>query len=136
MPLSRQEEMDERKSILENDLRLRNQGTTFSQFAESDAATSLGRFNAISNPTVVGSGAVPNYPAGPAWCAADQEVEPPLGVDVNSLEPTGEIAELKASRLQPEPSISSPAQATPPARPQAPPLARRAGGSSRTYRRA
>jgi hypothetical protein len=71
--LSKQIEQADRLEVLENEKRLRNQGSTFSQFAESEASTPLGRFNAISNPTIIGSKPSPatQYPQGPAWSAGD-----------------------------------------------------------------
>jgi hypothetical protein len=46
--------------------------------------------------TVIGTGA-PNYPAGPAWSVDPTGVEPPLGVDVNAVEPCGESFEVARS---------------------------------------
>jgi hypothetical protein len=95
--------------VLTNELRLRNPGSTFSQFAEADAATSLGRFNAISSPQVVGAQAAPKYEGAPNWAHDPTGIEPPLNFDVNALEPTGEIAEVKAS-LEPLGPSTFPAQ--------------------------
>jgi hypothetical protein len=46
--------------------------------------------------SVIGTGA-PNYPAGPAWTNDPTGVEPPLGVDVNQIEPVGEPLEVAKS---------------------------------------
>lgn len=90
MTLSRFEEQDERREVVQNEQRLRNPGTTLNQFAQSDANEPRGRFSAISNPTVIGATAVSQYPAGPAWCAdpGSQMLEPPLSYDNPALEPS------------------------------------------------
>ena len=109
--LSRQEEMAERKDYLENEKRLRNQGTTFSEFAQSDAATSLGRFGAVSSPRVIGEKSpAAQYPAGSNWTVDPVPPELPLGVDINEMPVCGEPHELKASIA----SLEPPAQATGP----------------------
>jgi hypothetical protein len=66
MPLSRQEEQNDRLEVLENEKRLK--GATLSQFAQADAAEARGRFTAHEQSKVIGSTLVPQYPAGPAWC--------------------------------------------------------------------
>ena len=143
MPLSSDEEKQDRLDYIENEKRLK--GTTFVAFAESDNSTPRGRFTEHSTASVVGSTPVPQYPKGPAWCAADQGLEPPLGYSVEDHEPVGrpfEVAASVASNLGP--SLPSD-QATPSASVQSPPLrsSKRsgpvagAGGSlsTRTYRR-
>jgi hypothetical protein len=97
MTLSRQEEMEERRQVVENERRVRKQGSTFAQFAQSDANERRGRFDAHEKSTVIGATSVPKYPAGPAWCDADQGLEPPLGYRIDAQEPL-------------EPSLHSPAQ--------------------------
>jgi hypothetical protein len=142
--LSRQEEMEDRKEYLENEKRLRAQGTTFARFAQSEAGEARGRFAAHEQSQVVGATPIPKYEGAPNWAYDPVPQENPIGVDINALEPVGEsfeIArshELKAISPPLSPSLPSVAKATPPARPQVPPLARRAGGlsSSSTYRRA
>jgi hypothetical protein len=135
--LSKQAEQLERREVLENDLR--EQCSSFSQFAQSEAAEARGRFTAHEKSTVIGSTPTPAsaYPA--AFLQHDPVPdEPALGVDVNALEPTGEPHELKARPAPLEPScLPSPAQALP-SRSQAPPLANERLGSFsfRTYRRA
>ena len=108
MMLSRQEEQEERKQVIANERRLRNQATTFSQFGESDAATSLGRFSAVSNATVIGSTPTPAaaYPA--AFLQHDPVPdENPLGVDINDMPPCGEPHEVRASKRSVEPSSTT-----------------------------
>ena len=149
--LSRQIEMADKLEVHENEKRLREQGSTFLAHTHNDVG---GRFAAISSPVVVGERQIPNYPQGPAWCAADQELEPPLGVDLNAIEPVGEKFEVELSRevvrpLEPftplaakappgHSSISSFVQATPSSASdaKAPPLANaELGFSPKTFRR-
>lgn len=98
-----QREQQERRETLENDKRLREQGkergSTFAQFAESEATEIHGRFAGREKSVVVGSTANPGaaYPQGPVWSSGDQELEPPLGQDVNAMVPTGEAHEVAAS---------------------------------------
>jgi hypothetical protein len=139
--LSRQEEQSERREVLENDKRVREQGSTFLAHTHNGAG---GRFAAISSPTVIGAEATPKYPQGPAWCADQTGIEPPLNIDVNAIEPCGEPHEIRASIASLEPCLS-PAQGNSgdPASgegAEAPPLTKRAGVGSpplsrRAYRR-
>jgi hypothetical protein len=93
MSLSRQEEMEERKSVLRNEQRLRNPGTTFSQFAESEATEARGRFTAHEQSRVIGSEPLPRYPQLPAsspWAGPDLvPTEPALGYAIDAQEPLG-----------------------------------------------
>jgi len=59
----------------------------------------LARREGASRPTVVGARPLVQYPAGPDWTSngAAVGVEPPLGVCVNDLEPTGEAFEVERS---------------------------------------
>ncbi len=137
--LSKHEEQAERLEWIENEKKLRNQGSTFSKFAESEATTPLGRFSAISSPVVVGSTPLPKYEGAPNWSPDPTGPEPPLNADVNALEPTGEPHELKAS-VEPEP-LEPPLSAQAPPSASAPPSAalgvvRGAEGFLRTSRRA
>jgi hypothetical protein len=149
--LSKHEEQSERMEILRNEKRLRNQGSTFSQLAESDATTPLGRFSAISSPHVVGSESIPKYPA--AFLQHDPVPdEPKLGIDINEMPTCGEPHEIRASLASLEPaspgrsSHHSSAQETQPnpvphAPPPTPPetgkrAAELGSFSSRTFRRA
>jgi hypothetical protein len=128
MALSRQEDQQVRLDVLRNDQRLRNQGSTFSQFAEAEAAEARGRYSAVNAASVVGSS--PNvsaqYPAAADWTRDPVGPEMPLGVSINEMPSCGEQHELKASVPSPEPS---PAQATDPgpASDNAPPPTSRGG---------
>ena len=83
-----------RRRVLQNDARLR--GSTFAQFAMSEAEEVRGRFSATERAAVIGATSTPNYPA--AFQQRDPVPdEPALGVSVNALEPTGEQHEIQAS---------------------------------------
>ena len=137
--LTKHIEEQQRLEVLRNDLRVRNRGSTLSQFAQSEADTPRGRFTAHEQSTVIGVTSL-NYPAASAHQFDPCGPEPPLNLDVNALEPTGEPHELRASLNASEP----PTVAAPPAAVRAQPnpadaqspLARVGlGTSSRTYRR-
>lgn len=126
--LSRQEEQSERREVLENDKRVREQGSTFLAHTHNGAG---GRFAAISSPTVIGAEATPKYPQGPAWCAdpGSQMLEPPLSPHDNpALEPSD--PEQSFSLSQDALATLSPSSQVPP------PLHEGLGFSQRAYRRA
>jgi hypothetical protein len=104
MTLSRFEEQEERRQVVENDRRVREQGTTFSRFAQADADINRGRFTVHEQSRVIGSEPLARYPQLPGsspWAGPDLvPTEPPLGVDINELAPTGELHELKANELK------------------------------------
>jgi hypothetical protein len=108
-----QDEQAERREVLENEKRLREQGSTFAQFAASEADTPRGRFAAHERATVIGSEPIVRYPQLPAsspWAGPDPvPTEAPLNLDVNAMEPCGEPHELKASAptLEPPTPFSS-----------------------------
>jgi hypothetical protein len=81
-------------AVLRNDKR---NATTFSTFAASEAREIEGRFAAREKSSVVGTTQAVEYPAGPNWAADPVGIEPPLGVDVHAIEPTGESFEIAAS---------------------------------------
>jgi hypothetical protein len=92
----------EKLDALFNDQRLRNaqrnkDASTFQQFANSEAENVRGRFAAHEKSTVIGATPAPQYPAGPNWAHDPTGPEPPLGFDVNAIEPCGEYAEIEAS---------------------------------------
>ena len=89
--LSRQEEEQERREVLENDRLLREQqkASTFHQHAQAQAdELSQGRFRAIGTPSVTGATPIPKYPAAGAHQSDPVGIEPPLGFSVNDLEPS------------------------------------------------
>jgi hypothetical protein len=114
MILSKQEEQRERYETLINDKRVREQTGTFLSHTHDDLGG--GRFAAISNPHVVGSTAVPIYPA-----AALQHdpvgLEPPLSYRIDEMpepEPAPTVVASPSSELAPA-TDSLPAPSTPPA---------------------
>jgi hypothetical protein len=123
MTTEHQHEQQERRETVLNDARLRQQrqGSTFSQFAQAEADIHRGRFTGHEKSTVIGSTplAASQYPAGPIWGTADQAPEPSLGVDINEMQPTGEVFEVERSiAAQDAPTLGpvclhSPAQAPP-----------------------
>ena len=119
--LSRQEEDRDRREVLRNDLRVRqqeprmfaqdqslpNQATTFHQFAQADANVPRDRYAGVNAAHVVGStpDIAGDYPAGSAWCAdpGSQLVEPPLGYEIDRM------PELEAlSPASPSPQATGP----------------------------
>jgi hypothetical protein len=95
--LSKQEEEQERRETLENDLRvLRERGSTFQQHAQAQAnELSGGRFAATGSPRVVGSvaNASSQYPAASSEVQTELPPEQPLGYSVDDMpgleNPTG-----------------------------------------------
>jgi hypothetical protein len=99
--LSRQEEEQERRETLENDLRvLQQRGSTFHQHAQAQAnELSGGRFAATGAPRVVGSTPNPaaQYPAASAAHQTELPPENPLGYSVDDmpgLEPSADSSSL------------------------------------------
>jgi hypothetical protein len=83
----------ERRRILAEDRRAR---TYFSE-AQANADLELGgRYAKVTTTTVVGTGPI-QYPRLPLAAPANQAAmvgdEPPLGIDINAMEPVGEIHE-------------------------------------------
>ena len=89
--LSSQEEQNERRRVMLQDARLREQQQhgTMHAFAQSDAGTPLGRFSAISNAQVVGADPIPRYPAASAHQADPVGREPALGYRIDQMFPDG-----------------------------------------------
>jgi hypothetical protein len=83
--LSKQEEQAERRRVMQNDQRVReqDQAGTFLSHTHSDAG---GRFTQIGAAYVVGSTAVPQYPAASAPFQRDPVPdEPPLGYCIDAM---------------------------------------------------
>jgi hypothetical protein len=82
----------DRLSTLLNDKRVKDASTFLDHTHSEDG----GRFAKPS--TVIGSDGPPEYPmAAPNWSPQAVGVEPPLGIDVNAMEPVGEEFEVAAS---------------------------------------
>jgi hypothetical protein len=91
----------ERREIVKNERKLRQgerQSTTYHAQAMAGLDEPGGRF-ANQARYVTGSEAAVNYPASsPPWHAqADPGIEPPTGVAIDTMEPTGEAHEIEAS---------------------------------------
>jgi hypothetical protein len=93
--LSSQEEMAERRRVQENDRRVREQGGTFHQHALADAATPRGRFTQVTAENVVGSTAIPAYPAASSpWQGPDLVgQEPPTGYRIDQMIPDDPVVQ-------------------------------------------
>jgi hypothetical protein len=78
----------------------RRRGGTYRDFAEAEFSGDRGRFTAQSKSAVTGADPVPTYPVLPASSPFHHDPvghEPPLGFDVNALEPTGTHVEVEQS---------------------------------------
>ena len=88
----------ERRRILVED---RQRLSTYHQHAQVNADLELGgRFAKVTTTKVTGSEPISRYPKQPAsspFACDPVPAEPPLGFDINAMEPTGEIHEQKAS---------------------------------------
>ena len=83
--LSSQEEQEERRRVLAQDARVREQqGSTFHTFAQADADIP-GRFSAVAHATVVGADPIPNYPAAAAHQHDPCGLEPPIGYRIDAM---------------------------------------------------
>ena len=102
MSPSQQADDKERREILDNDRKVREQAATMHGFAQSELAQSRGRYGeAEGKQFVVGSTPGPSYPTLPTsspWHGSDPVgLEPPLGSDINFVEACGTAVEIEAS---------------------------------------
>jgi hypothetical protein len=124
--LENQIDQAERRAVMRNEQRVREeqrrvfapdqsepkQATTMHQFAQADAETPRGRFSAVGAAYVVGSTAIPQYPAASGPFQRDPVPdEPPLGDNpalelASPAQATGEP--LSASPLGGSPLSSQP----------------------------
>jgi len=96
--LSHQEEQIERRRVLENDKRIREQGSTFLAHTHNDLAG--GRFAAVGAATVIGSTAVPQYPQASTPFQRDPVPdEPPIGFENPVLDNSACLGEAPPSAL-------------------------------------
>ena len=100
--LSKQEEEQERREVLENDRRVREQqqqtGTFFSHGVSQALDTAGGRYGAaMGAPNVTGATPIPKYPAAAAHQADPVGTEPPLGFSVNDLEHSACLSAAEAT---------------------------------------
>jgi hypothetical protein len=101
--LSSQQDQHDRKEVLENDRRVREQGSTYLAHTHDDEG---GRWAKPS--MVVGTTPTPQYPgAAPAWAHDPSGVEPPLNYQIDALEPVGTFQEIQKSLSEPaQPSFA------------------------------
>ena len=92
--------------------RQRVERDTYLTRAQSDAdLTSQGHFKRETATRVTSVPVYPSLPSSSPWSNGfDVNAEPPLGVDVNAMEPTGTHAEVQASI---EPALIPPVVASP-----------------------
>ena len=149
MTTEAQREQHERRRVLAQDASLRDQTGTYMSHTHDDIHQ--GRFAAIGPAVVVGSTAVPQYPAAAAHQRDPCGQEPPLGYRIDELEPSSLLAPPEAQAPDPtsDDAPSSVGQRTDvgslssddpttggPAPPSASPRAQRGGvGSSPAFRR-
>jgi hypothetical protein len=101
--LESQIDQHERREVQRNDQLVRQQqqlGGTMQAFAEADASTPLGRFTQVNAATVVGSTAVPQYPAAAAHHADPCGPEPPLGYAIDATPSDEALASVKVVEAQ------------------------------------
>ena len=101
--LSSQEEQAERRSVMLQDARLREQSQTGTYLSHTHSEMG-GRFAAIGNAPIVGQGA--SYPAAGAHQRDPVPAEPPLGYSVDALEPSAAL--LSSSVEQTGPTSDDP----------------------------
>jgi hypothetical protein len=82
--LSSQLDQEDRKRVLDNDRRVREQTGTFMSHTHSEMG---GRFTEVGAAHIVGSTALPNYPAAAAHQADPCGLESALGYRIDALEP-------------------------------------------------
>jgi hypothetical protein len=119
--LESQIEQEERRRVLANDRRVKDQSNTFLGFTHDEVG---GRFKEVASSNVVGTTEIPKYPQASHPFQSDPvPPEEPLGYRVDELEPLG--------------PVSPPVVAQAPAPPSAPAPSGSGGGafSSRPYRR-
>jgi hypothetical protein len=125
--LESQIEREERKEVLRNDLRVKDQSNTMLGFTHDEVG---GRFKEVASSNVIGTTAIPPYPAasGP-WQGPDLVGdEPPLAFD--ALEPfSGNPAAQEAG--EPTDAVGSPRNSLDPTSP-ATPLQRNVGSGDLT----
>ena len=98
--LESQIDQAERRRVLDNDRRVREQSGTMHAHAIADAQQPRGRFSAVETSYVVGSKPTISYPAASAAHQTELPPEPSLGYSVDALEPS----ELAGAQVQTEPT--------------------------------
>jgi hypothetical protein len=121
LPFNNDASQAERRRILDND----RKASTYSRIAQSEAEDLAGgRYAAMGKPSVTGTTPAIRYPVQPPnspWASDLLGPEPPLGIDINAMQPVGEPHEVKASErtepapaaIDPEPAPINPSTANP-----------------------
>jgi hypothetical protein len=105
-PFNNEASQSERRRILAEGRKT----STYHQQAQADADLEMGgRFAKVMPTSVTGTTPGPQYPRQPADSPSNQAAlvgdEPPLGVDINAMDPVGEHHELEASKVEKAPAI-------------------------------
>jgi hypothetical protein len=110
-------DQSERRDLLQEHLRQRQQGSTYSAHAHMHIDDAGGRFAKTRPSLTVGSKPTVDYPGDklPAWVTDRGPDEPPLGFSVDAMEPVGESFEVLQSAMQANANVptSEPAQQEP-----------------------
>jgi hypothetical protein len=93
MTTEAQREQIERRRVLANDHRVKEQSGTFLSHTHMDEG---GRFAQVTNAQVVGADPIPNYPAAAPHQRDPVPIEPPLGYRIDELEPSMAFVEAQA----------------------------------------
>jgi hypothetical protein len=93
-----------KRKILAED---RDRLSTYRAHAEANADLELGgRYSKVTTVTVTGASPTHQYPRLPLSAPSNQAMmvpdEPPLGIDINAMDPVGEAHEQKASEARPK----------------------------------
>src|SRR5215472_2256845 len=107
--LSSQEDQTERRRVLANDARVREQGSTYLAHTTNDTG---GRFAQIGAATIVGADPIPKYPAASSpWAGPDLVgPEPPLAYENPALEPQTLSPLVEAQASEPMSDACAPSQ--------------------------
>jgi hypothetical protein len=105
----------EKLAALHNDSLRRREGTS-STLLDHVSNDSGGRYATLGKPAVIGTTPAANYPALPAsspWSHDGVGQEPPLGIEINAMEPVGEVFEVERSLAELAASNDAPIDANP-----------------------
>jgi hypothetical protein len=99
--LSRQEDQAERRRVLQNHQRVREQEQTGTFLSHTHDDIHQGRFAAIGPAVVVGADPIPNYPAAAAHQSDPCGQEPSLGYRIDELGPLEPASSFEAQATGP-----------------------------------
>jgi hypothetical protein len=92
--LEKQIDQAERRAVLRNDLRVRQQQEQASTYMAQTHSEMGGRYSGVGAQTIVGAEPHTNYPAASPALQTELPPEPPLGYEINrmpELEPTSHV---------------------------------------------